>query len=60
MIRVPLGKGCFLLLTPEEYRRGIARGKAFRRRKAYERRAEKRHGTITRRNSLQRGGDPLQ
>jgi len=31
MIRVPLPKGCFLLLTAEEYAKALARGKAYRR-----------------------------
>jgi hypothetical protein len=33
-IRVQLDKGCFLLLTEPEYRRGIRRGKWLRRRAA--------------------------
>ena len=34
LVRLPLGKGCVLVLTWSEYRRGIARGKAERRRAA--------------------------
>ena len=41
LIRVPLAKSCYLLLTHEEYRRGIARGKTERRRLANEARLEK-------------------
>lgn len=33
-VRIPLGKGCLLVLTWSEYRRGIARGKSERRRAA--------------------------
>jgi hypothetical protein len=38
MIAIPLPKGSVLLLTAEEYRRGLQRGKALRRRQAFERR----------------------
>jgi hypothetical protein len=38
LIRVDLPKRCYLLLTWEEYQRGIRRGKAQRRRQAYEKR----------------------
>ncbi len=31
MVKVPLGKGCILLLTQAEYLRAIKRGKAIRR-----------------------------
>ena len=40
-IRVPLTKGTYLILTHEEYRRGIARGKNERRRLANEARLGK-------------------
>ena len=39
MIEIPLGKGCYLLLTDQEYKSGIQRGKAKRRRQAFEARA---------------------
>lgn len=32
LVRLPLGKGCLLVLTEQEYRRGILRGKTMRRR----------------------------
>ncbi len=38
LVRLPLGKGCVLVLTWAEYRRGIARGKALRRRETLEQR----------------------
>lgn len=38
LVRLPLGKGCYLCLTWAEYRRGIALGKAERRRAALARR----------------------
>jgi hypothetical protein len=39
LVRVPLGSGgCYLLLTPQEWRRGIARGKRDRRARAHARR----------------------
>ena len=34
LVKVPLSKGCFLLLSVAEYERGIRRGKWLRRRKA--------------------------
>ena len=34
-VQIPLPKGCVLVLTAQEYRRGLARGKAFRRRTAF-------------------------
>lgn len=37
-VRVPLAHGCELVLTPAEYRRGIKRGKAERRRESNEKR----------------------
>jgi hypothetical protein len=40
-IEVRLAKGCVLLLTAEEYDRGVARGKAKRRREAFERRLQR-------------------
>jgi hypothetical protein len=43
LIRVDLHKPCYLLLTPAEYARGIARGKAYRRRQAFEKRLAKLH-----------------
>lgn len=37
LIKIPLGSGgCYLLLTPDEWQRGIARGKRDRRAKANE------------------------
>jgi len=49
MIRVPLGKGCLLVLTQSEYLRALARGKACRRAEALTRRVagESKHSTIT-------------
>jgi hypothetical protein len=41
LIRIPLTKGCYLLLTPWEYRNGITRGKAQRRRLKRKKRIEK-------------------
>ena len=41
LIRVDLPKSCYLLLTTEEYRRGILRGKTERRRLANEARLAK-------------------
>mgnify|MGYP001599715060 FL=1 len=41
LIKIDLAKSCYLLLTHEEYRRGIARGKNERRRLANEARLEK-------------------
>jgi hypothetical protein len=38
MIEVKIHKHCILLLTAEEYQRSLARGKALRRRQAFERR----------------------
>jgi len=40
LIKVPLPKSCFLLLTWAEYERGIIRGKIERRREQRERRAQ--------------------
>lgn len=59
MIKIPLHRGCFLLLTPEEYRAGIRRGKAARRRKQFQEREAKRRGADQRRDFVQRGGDPV-
>jgi hypothetical protein len=39
-IEIKLPKGCILLLSPQEYDRAIARGKAKRRREAFERRLQ--------------------
>lgn len=36
LIRVELPRGCFLLLTKQEFERGILRGKAARRREQHE------------------------
>jgi hypothetical protein len=38
LVSVPVGKGCILLLSEEEYVRAIRRGKAWRRRQALRRR----------------------
>lgn len=38
MIKVDLGRSCFLLLTAGEYERGLHRGKAARRKENYRRR----------------------
>jgi len=40
LVCVPLGKGCLLLLSKEEYVRAIKRGKAWRRREALAKRIE--------------------
>lgn len=39
LIAIPVGKGCVLLLTRDEYTRGLRRGKWWRRRVAREQRA---------------------
>lgn len=41
LIRVPVGKGCILLLTEGEYLAGLRRGKQLRRREALARRTQK-------------------
>ena len=41
MISVPLGKGCILLLTEQEYVNALKRGKIHRRREAEDRREAK-------------------
>lgn len=46
LIKIPVGKSCFILLTPEEYERGIERGKAARRRKQFQEREAKRRGAM--------------
>jgi len=40
LIRVDVGKGCLLLLTPQEFRQGILRGKSWRRRAAFLQRSQ--------------------
>jgi hypothetical protein len=42
VIEISLHKGCVLVLTAEEYQRGLQRGKALRRRQAFERRLAQR------------------
>jgi hypothetical protein len=42
LVEIPLPKGCLLLLTVAEYTRGLARGKAQRRRLALDARLEER------------------
>jgi hypothetical protein len=41
LVCVPVGKGCILLLSEEEYVRAIKRGKAWRRCEALQRRGER-------------------
>lgn len=45
-ITIPLHKGCVLVLTPDEWARGIGRGKAQRRREAHERRRQQGDGSL--------------
>ncbi|MBI3988859.1 MAG: hypothetical protein HY347_04500 [candidate division NC10 bacterium] len=35
-LRIPLPKGCLLLLTPQEYAKGLRRGKALKRRETWQ------------------------
>lgn len=35
LIKIPLAKSCYLLLTASEYRRGLTRGKVHRRREQH-------------------------
>lgn len=56
LIKIPIGKSCFILLTPEEYRRGIERGKAVRRRKQFQEREDRRRGTVTSGSPIQQAG----
>ncbi len=45
-ITVPIYKGCILLLTADEYQRALRRGKAKRRREAFERRQRQGEGSL--------------
>ncbi len=45
LIPVPLGKGCVLLLTEQEYTRALHRGKAWRRQEALAKRADQSKAT---------------
>jgi len=51
LIKVPLAKGCYLLLLPAEYDNGVRRGKARRRREQFEQR-------MARQQQLRAGGTP--
>ncbi len=58
LVRLPLGKGCTLILTWSEYRRGIARGKSERRRAAMAQRLTTTPGGGTPRGNRSGSGDP--
>ncbi|MDW7729706.1 MAG: hypothetical protein SCJ94_06825 [Bacillota bacterium] len=40
LIEIKLPKGCRLFLTPEEYSRGLTRGKSIRRRRSFQKRTQ--------------------
>jgi hypothetical protein len=54
-INLPAGKNCILRLTHEEYLRGLRRGKAYRRRQAFEQRTAAAEGQAPRREGRSHG-----
>ncbi len=52
LIEIPLPKGCILMLTPDEYKRGVTRGKAVRRARQFEARQSKDNGNVDRQNNF--------
>ncbi len=53
LIEIPLHKGCILMLTPDEYKKGITRGKAIRRARQFEARQGVRDGSLDRQSNIQ-------
>ena len=45
-IIVPIHKGCILVLTADEFRRALRRGKAKRRRETYDQRQQQGEGSL--------------
>ncbi len=53
LIEIPLPKGCILMLTPDEYKRGVKRGKAIRRARQFEARQGADNGGMDEQGNIQ-------